>query len=328
MAIATVIDVTDALSDAEIDEIAHLVERVTEVDGVRPLSEHVTMHLLAGHADGFRHIRAFVDDRLVAYASLDVSSHAGATVELVVDAPVRKLGVGGAVLDHALSETSGHLDMWAHGEFAAAGGLATSRGFRKVRSLYRMRRTLLGELPLAPVPDGVEVRSFDPDRDTDDWLALNAAAFSQLPDQGSWTRHDLAMRQQEDWFDPAGFLLAQAVNPDGSGGSLAGFHWTKVHRHMAQDSGGHAHEPIGEVYVLGIAPDWHGRGLGRALTVLGMEHLKAQGLTEIMLYVDSSNTAAISTYERLGFVRYEKDVLFASPVPARGESRLTMRDSR
>lgn len=325
MATATVIDVSDALSGAEVDEIAHLVERVTEVDGVRPLSEHVTMHLLTGHADGFRHICAFLDDHLVAYASLDLSSPAGATVEMVVDAPVRKLGVGGAVLDQALRETSGRLDMWAHGEFAAASALATSRGFRKVRSLYRMRRTLLGELPLAPLPGGVEIRNFDPATDTDEWLALNAAAFAELPDQGSWTRRDLAMRQREDWFDPAGFLLAQAVNADGSSGGLAGFHWTKVHRHDGahetdtdtDGQGAHAHGPIGEVYVLGIAPDWHGQGLGRALTVLGMKHLKDQGLTEIMLYVDSSNAAAIATYERLGFIRYERDVLFASPVPVR-----------
>jgi mycothiol synthase len=321
MAIATVIDVADALSDAEVDDIAHLVERVTEVDGVRPLSEHVTMHLLTGHADGFRHICAFVDDRLVAYASLDLSSAVGAVVELVVDASVRTLGVGGAVLDQALRETSGRLDLWAHGEFAAAHASATSRGFRKVRTLYRMRRTLLGELPLAPVPDGIEIRAFNPVTDTDDWLALNAAAFAQLPDQGGWTRHDLEMRQREEWFDLAGFLLAQAVDTDGTSGELAGFHWTKVHRHDdAQDSadqGGHGHQPIGEVYVLGIAPAWHGRGLGRALTVVGMKHLKDQGLTEIMLYVDSANSAAIKTYERLGFVRYEKDVLFASPVPAR-----------
>jgi len=322
MEAATVIDLVDALSDEEIDEIAHLVERVTEIDGVRPLSEHVSMHLLTGHADGFRHIRAFTDDRLVAYAALDLSSSTGATVELVVDASARKLGVGGAVLDQALRETSGRLDLWAHGEFAAANALATSRGFRKVRTLFRMRRTLLGDLPLAPVPPGVEIRRFDPARDTDDWLALNAAVFSQLPDQGGWTRHDLAMRQREDWFDPNGFLLAQAVTSDGTFGELAGFHWTKIHRHDDADGQArHAHEPIGEVYVLGIAPDWHGAGLGRALTVVGMKHLKDQGLTEIMLYVDASNTAAIKTYERLGFVRYEKDVLFASPVPARPNQR-------
>jgi len=310
---ASVIDVSDALSDPQIDEIAHLVERVTEEDGVRPLSEHVTMHLMSGQADGFRHICAYVDDRLVAYASLDLSSQAGATIELAVDPPARKLGIGGAVLDQALRETAGRLDLWAHGEFTAASALATSRGFRKVRTLYRMRRTLLGDLPLAPVPQGIAIRGFDPVTDIDDWLALNAAAFAELPDQGGWTRHDLAIRLQEDWFDAAGFLIAQTSNADGSPGALAGFHWTKVHRHHDSDT----HAPIGEVYGLGIAPQWHGRGLGRALTVLGMEHLRDQGLTAIMLYVDSTNLAAISTYERLGFVRYEKDVLFASPVPVR-----------
>jgi len=184
-----------------------------------------------------------------------------------------------------------------------------------------MRRSLLGDLPLAPVPTGIAIRTFDPVNDVDSWLAVNAAAFADLPDQGGWTRKDLALRQREDWFDPTGFLLAQEVNTDVSPGTLAGFHWTKVDRHDAgvdddaDDIEGP--DPIGEVYVLGITPAWKGRGLGRALTVLGMKHLRDQGLTGIMLYVDSDNTAAIKTYERLGFVRYEKDTLFSSPVPAR-----------
>lgn len=315
------IDVIDALSENEVDAVAHLVERVTETDGVRPLSENVTMNLLAARADGFRHICASRDGRLVAYASLELGATGGGTVEIAVDPAVRDSGVSGALLDLALRETSGHLDMWAHGESGATTELATSRGFRQVRTLYRMRRSLLGDLPLAPVPTGIAIRTFDPVNDVDSWLAVNAAAFADLPDQGGWTRKDLALRQREDWFDPTGFLLAQEVNTDGSPGTLAGFHWTKVDRHDAgvdddaDDIEGP--DPIGEVYVLGITPAWKGRGLGRALTVLGMKHLRDQGLTGIMLYVDSDNTAAIKTYERLGFVRYEKDTLFSSPVPAR-----------
>jgi len=105
------IDVIDALSENEVDAVAHLVERVTETDGVRPLSENVTMNLLAARADGFRHICASRDGRLVAYASLELGATGGGTVEIAVDPAVRDSGVSGALLDLALRETSGHLDM-------------------------------------------------------------------------------------------------------------------------------------------------------------------------------------------------------------------------
>ena len=67
---------------------------------------------------------------------------------------------------------------------------------------------------------------------------------------------------------------------------------------------------MSEVYVLGVAPGHQGHGLGRTLTVIGLEHLRSRGLNEVMLYVDESNTAAVRTYEALGFTRVDVDVLY------------------
>jgi mycothiol synthase len=88
--------------------------------------------------------------------------------------------------------------------------------------------------------------------------------------------------------------------------------WTKVHGAQPE---GHAHDPVGEIYVLGVAPTARRQGLGRALALLGLAHLAAEGLPEVMLYVDESNTAAVTLYLGLGFVRVGVDVLYETARP-------------
>jgi mycothiol synthase len=146
------------------------------------------------------------------------------------------------------------------------------------------------------------VRPFRPGRDEAAWLRVNARAFATHPEQGRWTETDLRLREDEPWFDPAGFLMAWRGDPD-AGGVLLGSHWTKVH--PAGDAGP---EPVGEVYVLGIDPDAQGLGLGRALTALGLAHLRDRGLREVLLYTEEDNAAAVHLYERSGFRRYAVDV--------------------
>jgi mycothiol synthase len=62
--------------------------------------------------------------------------------------------------------------------------------------------------------------------------------------------------------------------------------------------------------VIGVDPDAQGTGLGAALIAAGMEHLREQGLAEVMLYVESDNATALQTYRKLGFQQHHTDVEF------------------
>jgi len=201
----------------------------------------------------------------------------------------------------ALEEASpdGRLRLWAHGRHAAAVALAHGRGYVEERVLWQLRRSLLSQLPDAPLPAGIRLRPFRPGEDERAWLEINNRAFADHPDQGGWTVADVAAREAEPWFDPAGFLLA--VRDDGS---LAGFHWTKVHP---------GPPPIGEVYVLGVDPSAQGVRLGPALTAAGLRYLRDRGLSDVMLYVDDDNPAAVRLYQRLGFTEWDADVQFRRP---------------
>ena len=257
------------------------------------------------------------------------------TAQVVVAPAERRRGIGRALLDGAVAAAGGALEVWAHGDLPAARALAASAGFVRVHELWRMALDLRGR-PAGPGPGGVGsasgsqvvhpgsgsqvvhpgsgsqvvhpgfgpgfvVRPFTPGHDEEAWLALNARAFADHPDQGRWTAHDLAAREREPWFEPAGFLLAERAD-----GTLAGFVWTKVH-----PAGEMAPEPVGELYVLGVDPSAQGAGLGRALTAAGLDHLVGRGLRTAVLWVAGDNAAAIRTYRRAGFERAALDVRYA-----------------
>jgi mycothiol synthase len=225
---------------------------------------------------------------------------------LVVHPHARCRGFGGRLLDRVI-ELAGDrpLSVWAHGDLPGSAQLLSSRGFTRGRVLLQMRRGLAGlDTDSAPaLPDGVHVEPFRPNRDEQAWLRVNARAFATHPEQGSWTAEDLRLREDEPWFDSAGFLLAWRGDPE-AGGELLGSHWTKVHPpgDVLPD------ERVGEVYVLGIAPEAQGLGLGRALTDLGLAHLRARGLRQVLLYVEEDNAAAVRLYESRGFTRFSADV--------------------
>lgn len=193
--------------------------------------------------------------------------------------------------------------LWMEAAPADRRAMAERLGFTAERELLQLRVGLPLAAEVTAAARRVGVRPFVPGRDEPAWLLANNRAFAGHPEQGRWRPADVLDREQEPWFDPAGFLLHE------EGARIAAFCWTKVH----DDT-----DPVlGEIYVIGVDPAFQGKGLGRALTVAGLEHLAGRGVPVGMLYVDGSNTAALALYRSLGFRPHHTDLAYRRRVDDR-----------
>lgn len=287
-----------APGDAATDDVRDLAARAAATDGVEPLSEAFLLALGDDDQGVEHHPRHLDDGTLVGYAQRRPDGSA----ELVVDPEHRRRGHGRALVGE-LTAADPSVRIWAHGDLPAARALAVAVGLAPVRSLHVMGRPLnADDLADHALPEGFSVRPFQPGHDEDAWVAINAAAFAQHPEQGALTRRDLEARMALPWFDADGLLMVEATEPPLGAPSLAAFHWTK------REPGGDA----GEVYVLGVHPAYQGRGLAGPLTALGLAHLARHGATSVHLYVDGDNAPALATYRRAGFSDLFVDVMYAA----------------
>jgi mycothiol synthase len=181
------------------------------------------------------------------------------------------------------------LELWGRPARPWHESLAHREQMAPFRALHQMR------CPLPLAVDPVPTRSYRPDRDLEAVRAVNNRAFAHHPDQGAKTAADLGAIMAEPWFRPDGLRIYERD------GRMAGFCWTKIH------SDPDPARRLGEIYVIGVDPDFHGQGLGGPMTAAGLQWLSAQGITTGMLYVEADNEPAVRTYLRLGFTTVRTD---------------------
>jgi mycothiol synthase len=286
------IAVASELTEDEITGVLKLVADAEAVDQMKALNEAAVLRLRRPHLTT-QHLLVRDGEQLLGYAQLESGTEWSAG-QLVVSPNHRMRGIGTLLLQRLIMESDSPLRVWAMGDTPAARALATTTGMVRRRELLIMERPLRDELPEPVIPPGVQIRTFVPGTDNQDWLRLNAAAFADHPEQALIDSDDLADRMAEPWFDPKGFFVATMND------TMVGFHWTKQHQ-----------DQLGEVYVLGIAPSAAGGGLGKALLLTGLRSLQERGSTRVELYVEADNRAAVELYLNYGFATASRDVMYA-----------------
>jgi mycothiol synthase len=302
------------VSPERLGELQHLFDAVTSHDHHNALGEHKWLDLVHGGREGFAGIVATEPGHdppthgPVGYAHLSRHAEPGGAewgLEVVVHPEHRGVGAEVALVEAALdvvaSAGGGHLHLWVFQPSEIHEGLAHHLGLARGRDLLHMRVPL----PVAhepKLPDGVRIRAFEPGSDEQAWLDVNNTAFEHHPEQGAWDMETLKRRMGLPWFDPADLLLAV----DDSG--VVGSNWTKLD----------ADSKTGEIYVIAVDPSRHGSGLGKALSIAGLQHMHERGMTEGTLYVDAANEKAVAMYRNIGFEPDHVDRAYVTDVEPAG----------
>jgi len=178
-------------------------------------------------------------------------------------------------------------------------------GFAPARHSYQMVRPHLDDLPDAPLPDGLEIRPVRPEHRRRIWEAEDEAAR----DTWGWTEQTELDYQR---------FLTDPVRSDTSlwqiawdGDEVAG----QVRSFIDDEENARFGRLRGYTEYISVRRPWRRRGLARALIASSLPLLRARGMQEAALSVDTENVSgALRLYERCGFRPVSRQTVFRKPL--------------
>jgi mycothiol synthase len=285
MTAVSLADGLDFIPDAEILQVEY--ENWAGFDPYRDLVLGEVNGTLIAAAEGMRAVR----DGVAVYGT-----------SCFIHPAWRRRGIGRSLLRYteahlrslaeAYDDAGGRVvGTWVQGEVEGARVLLEAEGFRPIRYGFGLRKIGLDDLPPAALPDGIEIRPVLPEHhraifDADDEAFLDHWGHREVGEEDFrrlFALPDLDTR-----------LWSVAWDGDEVVGSVQTFVWRKENETLGVRRGW--------LERISVRRPWRRQGVARALIVDALERLRAIGMDEAMLGVDSENpTGALPLYESLGF---------------------------
>jgi ribosomal protein S18 acetylase RimI-like enzyme len=196
--------------------------------------------------------------------------------------------------------------------FEASGGdlapqrdaLLTARGYVPVRWYHAMVRPHLDDLPNSPLPEGLEIRDVRPEH----LRAIYDAAIEAFRDEWSFREPDADDFQRflDDPETADAGLWRIAWDGDQVVGQVRSFINAEENAQYGRRRGYTEH--------IAVRRPWRRRGVARALIAASFPLLRARGMTEAALGVDTQNpSGALHLYESCGFVPVSRTIEYRRP---------------
>jgi len=233
--------------------------------------------------------------RVVGY--IDVRSELGigrAVLDCLVHPGHRRNGLARELFQHASRRAREVGARVAHVNVAednvAAKGLLAKLGFGFVRRFLELRRELSEAHSPAGEQGALASRHLQPGEE-DKLAQIQNRSFAGTWGYNPTTVEEIGYRLSLTGSSPEDVILIC------EGDRLVGYCWTQVN----PEASAAASKKMGRIYMLGVDPDYRGRGIGKRALLAGLAHLKSKGIEVAELTVDSQNAAAWALYESGGF---------------------------
>jgi len=176
--------------------------------------------------------------------------------------------------------------------------------FTPERYFYSMVRPDLENIPDLALPAGLEVRSVQPEDYRKIWKAEEEAF------RDHWGATEWKEEWYQEWIESPTFtpgLWQIAWDGDEVAGGVLNYIDVNENKSMQRKRG--------YTEDIFVRRPWRRRGLAKALIANSLKVLKAQGMEEAALGVDTENpNGALGLYEVMGFRQYRLETVFDKPL--------------
>ena len=282
-----------AVSDADL--MALSARYCAGAEGVRPPDEKALAQMRAAQArDPAALALAFAAGTPVGVCAVGMPEKGEASLRLLCVIPARRRqGIGRALEAHAVEtarrQGCGEVRTPAVDSRNLAGvafleGLGWTPG---PDASIRMWRDL-EDLPPVSLPEGYAIRTYR-EGDAAHLMRIKNAAFAgERAGSRAWTVEDVRKEYTDaPQFQPERVFFA--VCGEEPVGTTTAWTWT------------HEGREVGLIHWVAVTPEHRGRGLGEALNVRALRHMKDMGHREAILNTNAALQSAVRLYHRLGF---------------------------